>query len=170
MRSPSPVGTKISASALAVKRFLAIRTRFHALRFWLWKYRYGVRPVHNFRKRLARQPNVEIITGDATELLPDDGTLFFLFNPFGPHVVRRFVGRLKPHLDMRIIYFYCLHVDIFENDARWRIEELRTGDHKRAVLIRPHADVRSARGGAVAGAGSYDQNHQLVAERSRAGR
>src|SRR5438093_966038 len=33
-------------------------------------------------KRLARFDQVEILCGDALELLPADGTLFYLFNPF----------------------------------------------------------------------------------------
>ena len=59
------------------------------------------------RNRLARYPNVEIITGDATQVLPEDGTLFFLFNPFGPEVMKRFMEHLKQRPGIRIIYYYC---------------------------------------------------------------
>jgi|GEM_PF-1715383 len=245
----NPVGTKIIAVALAVKRFLAIRTRFNWLRFWLWKRRYGVRPIHNFlvdmkwggycgglkyspyahlgayvtlsmdyaqlsylfthndlpiheadvlvdigcgkgrvinfwlgrgchnriigielneaiasvtRNRLARYRNVEIITGDASQGLPQDGTLFFLFNPFGPEVMKPFVQHLKRLPGARMIYWYCLHLDVIDNDPWWSVEQLRTGDHKPAVLIRPKAAVTTERDGAVAGAraaGPHDQNN-----------
>jgi SAM-dependent methyltransferase len=226
MRRPS--GTSLIAAALAVKRFLAIRTRFNRLRFVLWKRRYGIRPLHNFlvdrawggpcggikhspfahlgayatqsmdyaqlsylfsrndlpiresdvlvdvgcgkgrvlnywlgrgvrnrmigieldeavaaatRRRLARFANVEIIQGDATEVLPEDGTLFFLFNPFGPDVLKRFGERLKHRRGIRIIYWYSLHAEIFRDDPWWSVRPLRTGEPKPGVLIRPRVDV-----------------------------
>ena len=30
-------------------------------------------------------PNVTIVCGDATELIPPEGTVFYLFNPFDEH-------------------------------------------------------------------------------------
>ena len=80
------------------------------------------------RNRLARHPNVEIITGDATQVLPKDGTLFFLFNPFGPDVMSGSWRSLKQRPGVCIIYYYCIYVDIFKNDPMWSVEELRTGD------------------------------------------
>jgi hypothetical protein len=88
------------------------------------------------RLRLARYPNVEIITGDATVNLPEDGTLFFLFNPFGPDVLKRFMEQWKRLPGARMIYWYCLHLDVIDLDSSWILEALRTGDPKRAVLIR----------------------------------
>jgi hypothetical protein len=125
------------------------------------------------RNRLARYPNVEIITGDATELLPEDGTLFFLFNPFGPDVMRRFLERLKQRRNTRIIYYYCLYIDLFKNDGFWTVEDLRTGDWKRAVLIRPKAAVLAQREGGTAGSGARgagrdDPGHRPVAAHARA--
>jgi hypothetical protein len=106
------------------------------------------------RNRLARHPNVEIITGDAIQLLPEDGTLFFLFNTFGQDPMRRFMEQLKQRQDIRIIYFYCLHLKLFEDDGSWAVEELRTGDWKRAALIRPKAAAMLGRadGGPAPGA------------------
>lgn len=125
------------------------------------------------RNRLARYPNVEIITGDATELLPEDGTLFFLFNPFGPDVMRRFLERLKQRRNIRIIYYYCIHIELFKNDGFWTVEELRTGDWKRAALIRPKAAVPPEREGGTAGSGARgagldDPSHRPVAAQARA--
>lgn len=34
------------------------------------------------RRRLRRHPNVTVLTGDATAILPEDATLFFLYNTF----------------------------------------------------------------------------------------
>ena len=43
-------------------------------------------------KRLRRHAKVTIACGDAAELLPPDGTIFYLFNPFDESVLRRFAS------------------------------------------------------------------------------
>ena len=43
-------------------------------------------------KRLRRFENVQIVCGEATGLLPEAGTLFYLFNPFDDQVLRRFAA------------------------------------------------------------------------------
>ena len=45
------------------------------------------------RKRLTSYPNVTVLTGDAVENLPEDGTLFYLFNSFEQPIVTRFKAR-----------------------------------------------------------------------------
>jgi hypothetical protein len=103
------------------------------------------------RLRLARHRNVEIVTGDVSQSLPGDGTLFFLFNPFGPEVTRRFMQQLKQRPGVRIIYWYCLHLDVIEDDPWWHIDQLVTGDHKPAVLIRPRTELLLESTGQTAG-------------------
>jgi len=79
------------------------------------------------RHRLRKYPNVTIVTGDGPENLPTDGSLFFLYNPFQKSVVGRFKERILqlPLRDrIRIYYYYCLHIDVFENDPRFSIEYL----------------------------------------------
>ena len=79
------------------------------------------------RHRLREYPNVTIITGDGPENLPTNGSLFFLYNPFQKSVVGRFKERILqlPRGDkIRIYYYYCLHIDVFENDPRFSIEYL----------------------------------------------
>lgn len=95
------------------------------------------------RQRLESHRNVEIITGCAVDNLPPDGTLFYMFNPFEAAVV----AKLKQRLDelasrrgpaapaIRLVYYYCRHLDAFEGDAAWTIRELSIGDHHRAVLL-----------------------------------
>ena len=79
------------------------------------------------RRRLRRYPNVEIITGDAVENLPPDGTLFYLANPFDATTVRRFKAKMREHCarrdDIRIIYYACVQVGVFSEDPSWSIEE-----------------------------------------------
>lgn len=80
------------------------------------------------RERLQRYCNVSIITGDGIENLPADGTLFFLFNPFGEAVVDRFKQRVLdlPRRDrLRIYYYNCVHAEAFENDPRFSLERRR---------------------------------------------
>ena len=45
-------------------------------------------------KRLRRHGRVKMLCGDATELLPAEGTVFYLFNPFDESVMRRFITAL----------------------------------------------------------------------------
>jgi SAM-dependent methyltransferase len=93
------------------------------------------------RKRLARFPNVEIVTGDAVEHIPPTGTLYFLYNPFGRDTVARFAERLRRvalHPSrLRILYFNPRHVDVFEDPARWTVTPVPTGDPESAVLVTP---------------------------------
>ncbi len=77
------------------------------------------------RERLRSYRNVTIIAGDGIENLPADGTLFFLFNPFARSVVNRFKERVLRSArrdKVRILYHNCVHVDVFENDARFSVE------------------------------------------------
>ena len=77
-------------------------------------------------KRLRRFANVEIRCGDATTMLPESGTLFYLFNPFDEHVLRRFADAfLALGADRRrIVYYNCKYLDVFKSDARFSVEEI----------------------------------------------
>lgn len=129
------------------------------------------------RKRLQRYPRVEIITGSAVDQLPDDGTLFYMFNPFEAAVV----AKLKRRLDalgamrepgapsIRVVYYYCRHLEAFEDDPEWTITELPTGDHHRAVLLSFLPATYRQRHGA-ADCGSLEQanpNFASITDRSR---
>jgi SAM-dependent methyltransferase len=77
------------------------------------------------RERLRSYRNVTIVAGDGIDNLPADGTLFFLFNPFAESVVNRFKERVlqSSRRDrVRIFYYNCVHVDVFENDPRFSVE------------------------------------------------
>src|SRR5579884_3532730 len=70
-------------------------------------------------RRLRRFGNVSIVAGDATELLPSDGTVFYLFNPFDASVMRRFIDAfladgMSPR--RRIVYHNCKDVALFRDD------------------------------------------------------
>ena len=91
------------------------------------------------QRRLAPYHNVHIIVGDAIENLPIDGTLFYLYNPFGPVVVHSLADRLfaiAKTRDIRIVYFSCFFLDAFSRD-QWDIRHLPLNTLMPAVLITP---------------------------------
>jgi len=93
------------------------------------------------RARLRRFENVTILTGDAVELLPHDGTVFFLFNPFDESVVRRFAAAFLAegmHPRRRAIYHNAKHAQVFHDDPRFVVDEIELPSGSfRSMLIRP---------------------------------
>lgn len=84
------------------------------------------------RRRLAPQARVEVVTGDASAALPEDGTLFFLFHPFfGADVLARFRDRLaaRPPADppLRVLYYNPQDIEVFRADGRWDVELVDIG-------------------------------------------
>ena len=79
-------------------------------------------------KRLRRHAQVEILCGDAIELLSADGTLFYLFNPFEAEVMERFRDRLAEvragRGRTRIVYYNVKALDLFEDDPRFAVTPL----------------------------------------------
>lgn len=79
------------------------------------------------RRRLRKYPNVAILTGDALALLPREGTLFFLFNPFAAWLLPRLKERLEAvagsRPDVRIIYDNPPDLAMFRDDPAWTVDE-----------------------------------------------
>lgn len=79
------------------------------------------------QKRLQHYPNVTILAGDAVKLIPPEGTLFYLFNPFGEETMLKFRDKMAALFAGRkpvtILYYNCKHVDLFKLDPRWVVEE-----------------------------------------------
>ncbi|HEY7676713.1 MAG TPA: class I SAM-dependent methyltransferase [Candidatus Methylomirabilis sp.] len=79
------------------------------------------------RRRLRRYPNVAILTGNALALLPREGTLFFLFNPFAAWLLPRLKERLEvvagSRPDVRILYDNPPDLTLFRTDPAWTVEE-----------------------------------------------
>jgi SAM-dependent methyltransferase len=74
--------------------------------------------------RLRRRSNVTILTGDATGLLPADGTVFYLFNPFDGTVMERFAAALAGLPLATVVYYNAKHLGPFRADARFAVREL----------------------------------------------
>jgi SAM-dependent methyltransferase len=94
------------------------------------------------RKRLRGYKNVTIITGDALRVLPDDGTIFYMFNPFSAPWVTALsdvmLTRLKGRKNITLFYYNCVHVEIFKSDPNWIVKEIDLAStarlHRLAVI------------------------------------
>ncbi len=88
-------------------------------------------------KRLRRKPNVTVLCGDATELLPENGTLFYLFNPFEEPVLAKFAeALLRGSGDgRRVVYYNCKFLGPFEGNPRFEVTPLAgTRNHTSALV------------------------------------
>ena len=94
------------------------------------------------RLRLRRFKNVTILNGDACSLIPHEGSLFYLFNPFDGTVMQRFIAailrnpRAANGVLRRIIYHNCVHLGLFENDPQaFFIKQIETRSSLGSALI-----------------------------------
>jgi SAM-dependent methyltransferase len=90
-------------------------------------------------RRLRRRKNVTIVCGDASELVPPEGTLFYLFNPFDGAVMARFATTLlrrRADGGAKIVYYNAKYLDPFRSDPRFSIRELEDPGltHRSAVV------------------------------------
>ena len=91
-------------------------------------------------RRLRKFSQVEILCGDALTLLPRDGSLFYLFNPFDESVMACFRDRLAVlragRARTRIVYYNVKALHLFEDDPRFAVTRVED-----AALTLPSAIV-----------------------------
>ena len=77
------------------------------------------------QRSFAKFPNVEIISGDALEKLPRDGTMFYLFNPFQLKVVLQFKKLIAENYPpgITIVYYFPRWIEVFRADERFEVTE-----------------------------------------------
>ncbi|HZQ04633.1 MAG TPA: class I SAM-dependent methyltransferase [Gaiellaceae bacterium] len=77
-------------------------------------------------KRLRRHRNLTIRCGDATTILPPEGTLFYLFNPFDETVMVRFREAVaaEARSRARIVYYNAKELHVFASDPRFAVRRL----------------------------------------------
>lgn len=97
------------------------------------------------RNRLRSFKNLEIITGDVAANIPDDGTLFYLYNPFRERMMAAFTDSLKNSYlrnkrDIAIIYSNCWLLSMFEQDASWSVTPINANLRHPAAIIRLNPD------------------------------
>ncbi len=92
------------------------------------------------RRRLHNYRNVTIIVGDAVQNIPPDGTLFYLYNPFGPQIMEAFKKRLislfSERHEITVLYYNCKYVDVFQKDLAWIVEITNVGPPSSAPFNR----------------------------------
>jgi hypothetical protein len=87
--------------------------------------------VANYTRRLTRRfPNVSIVTGNIIDCIPQNGTIFYLYNPFSREVTEKLASRMKEIFATKsflLIYYNCVHVEIFTKDPWWFTTEKQLG-------------------------------------------
>lgn len=83
--------------------------------------------VAEFAKRIFEdEPRVTILSGNILEKLPENGTTFYLFNPFGEEVLKEFLNVIEKKIKhpVRILYLHptCRHV-IETEGSGWILTE-----------------------------------------------
>jgi hypothetical protein len=78
-------------------------------------------------KKLINYKNVIIIEGNIIDNIPEDGTIFFLYNPFHSWVMEQFRDRMleiyRNSKNFILVYYNCKYLNLFENSANWQIEK-----------------------------------------------
>ena len=92
------------------------------------------------KRRLRRFSNVTVLCGDAANLIPAEGTLFYLFNPFGPDAMQR---TDTSRTERTIVYYNCKWIDCYLPDPQFDVELIDIPDYHRAAIIRMAADARA---------------------------
>jgi hypothetical protein len=94
-------------------------------------------------ERLKPYDKVRIVCGNALENLPEDGTIFFLFNPFHAPVVEKLKDRLydmfRERGDLTVVYCNCKYLEVFQNDPNWIVKAPRVRTFHRCAFIRLRA-------------------------------
>jgi len=112
---------------------------------WWLSHGYGNRIIGieldeelaSFAKHIfSRYYNVTIIHGDIIDSLPEDGNVFYMFNPFDRETMLKFKNLLnagekkqnetkKPGKDVVAIYYYPVHIDVFLDDPAFIVEKIK---------------------------------------------
>ncbi|WNM64007.1 class I SAM-dependent methyltransferase [Candidatus Nitrospira neomarina] len=84
------------------------------------------------KKQLNKYKNVTIIHGNILDVIPVNGTIFYLYNPFHRDVMKEFKDRMSETFRIKkevlLVYYNCQHLDLFENDPHWLIQKRETSD------------------------------------------
>lgn len=71
------------------------------------------------------ESRITIIAGDILQNIPEEGTVFYLFNPFGEDVMRKFLEIIENKIthSVRILYLYPTCRKVIEENCKWRLVE-----------------------------------------------
>lgn len=80
--------------------------------------------AYHTAQQFAKKKNVTIIQGNALDNIPEDGTLFYFYNPFSEEVVEKFEAKLSqmfPKKTIKIIYYNPKSIHVFYN-GNWNVK------------------------------------------------
>ncbi len=81
--------------------------------------------------RLRRHENCTVLSGDALELMPMEGTVFYLYNPFGAEQIAelrsRLAARPRSSRPLVILYHHPKYLETFAERPAWQIEHVALG-------------------------------------------
>lgn len=86
--------------------------------------KYAERAGNNYANHVPQLATpAEIIVGDVAVFKEQEGTIYFIYNPFGYRTIKAVIENIRESLEanqrtIRIIYYCCLHEGYF-NDAPW---------------------------------------------------
>ena len=97
------------------------------------------------KKKFQRYKNIQIYSGAIEDggLLETKGAVYYLFNPFFESVMKKFATQLEKNVidgyykTMErpiILYYYCYHLHVFEDNPFWKVHKL---DGVFAAIISP---------------------------------
>lgn len=85
---------------------------------------------------MSRHPTCTVLCGDAVDLLPEDGSLFYLYNPFGLDTLDalRQQAEALPRggRPLVLLYHNPKHVAVFEGSPAWTVERHHLGGSRLA--------------------------------------
>lgn len=99
-----------------------------ALNWWIDNYpksrAYGIEINEDVgmkaKRRLRKYPHVTVLVGDALQLIPEHGSLFYMFNPFGEEQMRMFAEKIRARplsaggYPRRVVYYNSIFYKVFE--------------------------------------------------------
>lgn len=77
-------------------------------------------------KYFTKYKNVTIIPGNAISNLPENGTIFYFYNPFSKEIVKQFevtLAAMYQRKPITIIYYNPKSIDVFQND-KWSTKHI----------------------------------------------
>lgn len=78
------------------------------------------------RKTFADDKNIKIIVGSILDKFPNEGTIYYLFNPFDINVLNAFIETIEKNVKkpVRVLYLHPVCYSAFENRDGWTLNKI----------------------------------------------
>ncbi|GAK59294.1 GCN5-related N-acetyltransferase [Candidatus Vecturithrix granuli] len=88
---------------------------------------YDKEVANKTMNRLRKYNNVKIIQGNAVYNIPQEGTIFYFFNPFTEIIMCQFSEMMKKMFqnqkDIQMLYYRPKQLQVFQRDPAWRVQK-----------------------------------------------